>query len=226
MGLNDYTVRLETRPEKRIGSDALWDKAENGLMDALKALGMPYTIAAGDGAFYGPKLAFIVHDAIGREWGCGTLQLDFNLPERLDAAYTGEDGNKHRPVMLHRAIFGAIERFIGILIENYAGKLPMWLMPVQCVVASITSDADEYARKVHAELKNKGIRAELDLRNEKINLKVREHSLQKVPALFVVGGREETDQTVAIRRLGSDGQQVIKMLDAVEALAIEAKPPY
>jgi threonyl-tRNA synthetase len=226
MGLNDYTVRLETRPEKRIGSDELWDKAENGLMDALKALGMPYTIAAGDGAFYGPKLAFIVRDAIGREWGCGTLQLDFNLPERLDAAYTGEDGNKHRPVMLHRAIFGAIERFIGILIENYAGKLPMWLMPVQCVVASITSDADEYARKVHAELKNKGIRAELDLRNEKINLKVREHSLQKVPALFVVGGREETDQTVAIRRLGSDGQQVIKMLDAVEALAIEAKPPY
>jgi threonyl-tRNA synthetase len=226
MGLNDYTVRLETRPEKRIGSDELWDKAENGLMEALKALGMPYTIAAGDGAFYGPKLAFIVRDAIGREWGCGTLQLDFNLPERLDAAYTGEDGNKHRPVMLHRAIFGAIERFIGILIENYAGKLPMWLMPVQCVVASITSDADEYARKVHAELKNKGIRAELDLRNEKINLKVREHSLQKVPALFVVGGREETDQTVAIRRLGSDGQQVIKMLDAVEALAIEAKPPY
>lgn len=226
MGLNDYTVRLETRPEKRIGSDALWDKAEQGLMDALKALNMPYTIAEGDGAFYGPKLAFIVRDAIGREWGCGTLQLDFNLPERLDAAYTGEDGNKHRPVMLHRAIFGAIERFIGILIENYAGKLPMWLMPVQCVVASITSDADEYAHKVHAELKKHGIRAEIDLRNEKINLKVREHSLQKVPALFVVGAREEAEQTVAIRRLGSDGQQVINMLEAIESLAIEAKPPY
>jgi len=226
MGLNDYTVRLETRPEKRIGSDELWDKAENGLMDALKALGMPYTIAEGDGAFYGPKLAFIIRDAIGREWGCGTLQLDFNLPERLDAGYTGEDGNKHRPVMLHRAIFGAIERFIGIMIENYAGKLPMWLMPVQCVVASITSDADNYAREVHADLKKRGIRAELDLRNEKINLKVREHSLQKVPALFVVGAREEAERTVAIRRLGSDAQQVIKLTDAAESLANEAKPPY
>ena len=226
LGFDNYVIKLETRPENRIGSDELWDKAENGLKDALENLGMKYTISPGDGAFYGPKMAFIIKDAIGREWGCATLQLDFNLPERLDASYTGEDGNKHRPVMLHRAVLGSIERFIGILIENYAGKLPMWLMPVQCVVASITSDADDYARKVHAELKNKGIRAELDLRNEKINLKVREHSLQKVPALFVVGGREETDQTVAIRRLGSDGQQVIKMTEAVESLAIEAKPPY
>jgi threonyl-tRNA synthetase len=226
LGFDNYVIKLETRPENRIGSDELWDKAENGLKDALENLGMKYTISPGDGAFYGPKMAFIIRDAIGREWGCATLQLDFNLPERLDASYTGEDGNKHRPVMLHRAILGSIERFIGIMIENYAGKLPMWLMPVQCVVASITSDADDYARKVHAELKNKGIRAELDLRNEKINLKVREHSLQKVPALFVVGGREETDQTVAIRRLGSDGQQIIKMTEAVESLAIEAKPPY
>lgn len=225
-GFNNYVVKLETRPEKRIGSDELWDKAENGLKEAIDKLGMNYEISPGDGAFYGPKLAFIVRDAIGREWGCATLQLDFNLPDRLDASYTGEDGQKHRPVMLHRAVLGSIERFIGILIENFAGKFPMWLAPVQCVVASITSDADDYARKVHAQLKEKGIRAELDLRNEKINLKVREHSLQKVPALYVVGAREETDQTVAIRRLGSDGQSIVKLSEAVESLANEAKPPY
>lgn len=226
LGFDNYVVKLETRPEKRIGSDALWDKAENGLKEAIDKLGMTYEISPGDGAFYGPKLAFIVRDAIGREWGCATLQLDFNLPERLDASYTGEDGQKHRPVMLHRAVLGSIERFIGILIENYAGKFPMWLAPVQCVVASITSDADDYARQVHAQLRDKGIRAELDLRNEKINLKVREHSLQKVPALYVVGAREETDQTVAIRRLGSDGQSIVKLAEAVEALANEAKAPY
>lgn len=226
LGFDNYSIKLETRPENRIGSDELWDKAENGLKDALENLKMDYSISPGDGAFYGPKLAFIVRDAIGREWGCATLQLDFNLPERLDASYTGEDGNKHRPVMLHRAVLGSIERFIGILIENYAGKFPMWLAPVQCVVASITSDADHYARKVHADLKERGIRAELDLRNEKINLKVREHSLQKVPALYVVGAREETDQTVAIRRLGSDSQSIVKLAEAVEALANEAKPPY
>lgn len=226
LGFDNYVVKLETRPEKRIGSDELWDKAEAGLKEAIDKLGMTYEISEGDGAFYGPKLAFIVRDAIGREWGCATLQLDFNLPDRLDASYTGEDGQKHRPVMLHRAVLGSIERFIGILIENYAGKFPMWLAPVQCVVASITSDADDYARKVHAELKEKGIRAELDLRNEKINLKVREHSLQKVPALYVVGAREETDQTVAIRRLGSDGQSIVSLAEAVEALANEAKAPY
>jgi threonyl-tRNA synthetase len=204
----------------------LWDKAEGGLKDALEKLEMDYTISPGDGAFYGPKLAFIVRDAIGREWGCATLQLDFNLPERLNAEYIGEDGARHRPVMLHRAVLGSIERFIGILIENYAGKLPMWLMPTQCVVAPITSEADDYAREVYEELKKRGIRAEIDLRNEKINLKVREHSLQKVPALFVVGAREAADRTVAIRRLGSDGQQVISLSDAAEALANEAKPPY
>lgn len=226
LGMDNFTVRLETRPEKRIGSDELWDKAEGGLKQALEKLGMPYTIAEGDGAFYGPKLAFIIRDAIGREWGCGTIQLDFNLPERLDANYIGEDGQRHRPVMLHRAVLGAIERFIGIMLENYAGKLPMWLMPVQCVVASITGDADDYARKVYGELKKQGIRVELDLRNEKINLKVREHSLQKVPALFVVGAREEADQTIAIRRLGSDAQNIVKLVEAVEALANEAKPPY
>lgn len=226
LGFDDYVVKLETRPEKRIGSDELWDKAENGLKEAVDKLGMTYEISPGDGAFYGPKLAFIVRDAIGREWGCATLQLDFNLPDRLDASYTGEDGQKHRPVMLHRAVLGSIERFIGILIENFAGKFPMWLAPVQCVVASITSEADDYARKVCDQLREKGIRAELDLRNEKINLKVREHSLQKVPALYVVGAREEADQTVAIRRLGSDGQSIVKLSEAVEALANEAKAPY
>ncbi|MFA7277005.1 MAG: threonine--tRNA ligase [Pseudobdellovibrionaceae bacterium] len=226
LGFDNYVIKLETRPEKRIGSDELWDKAENGLKDALEKLEMDYTISPGDGAFYGPKLAFIIRDAIGREWGCATLQLDFNLPERLDASYTGEDGNRHRPVMLHRAILGSIERFIGIMIENYAGKLPLWLMPVQCVVATITSEADSYAEEVLAALKKAGLRVELDKRNEKINLKVREHSLQKVPVMFVVGAREATEQTVAIRRLGSDGQELKKMQEAVETLAFEAKPPY
>ena len=226
LGFNDYVVKLETRPEKRIGSDDLWDKAENGLKEALDKLGMRYTISPGDGAFYGPKLAYIVRDAIGREWGCGTLQLDFNLPERLDASYIGEDGQKHRPVMLHRAILGALERFIGIMIENYAGKFPMWLAPVQCVVASITTDANPYAEKVFEKLKAAGIRAELDDRNEKINYKVREHSLQKVPVMFVVGAREAQEQTVAIRRLGSQDQSVEPMLKAVEDLAVSAKPPY
>ncbi len=226
LGFNNITIKVATRPEKRVGTDEQWDKAEKALIEALNQQKLEYTIAEGDGAFYGPKYEFHIKDAIGRSWTCGTFQLDYNLPERLDAFYIGEDGQRHRPVMLHRAILGSIERFIGIMIENYAGKLPMWLMPVQCVVASITGDADNYAREVHAELKKHGIRVELDLRNEKINLKVREHSLQKVPALFVVGAREETDKTVAIRRLGSDGQQVIKMTDAVESLAIEAKPPY
>lgn len=226
MGFNDYAIRLETRPEKRIGSDELWDRAENGLKDALEKLGMPYTVAQGDGAFYGPKLAYIIRDAIGREWGCGTLQIDFNLPERLDAAYTGEDGNKHRPVMLHRAIFGAIERFIGIMIENYAGKLPLWLAPVQCVVAPITSEAGAYAETVYESLKAAGIRAELDARNEKINYKIRDHSVKKIPVMFVVGKREAEDQTVAIRRLGGEDQNVQPLEKAIEELALSCKPPY
>jgi threonyl-tRNA synthetase len=226
LGFDDYEVKLETRPENRIGSDALWDKAEAGLENALKKLGMPYIISPGDGAFYGPKLAFIVRDAIGREWGCGTIQLDFNLPERLDALYTAEDGSRQRPVMLHRAILGSIERWIGIMIENYAGKLPLWLAPVQCVVATITSEADEYAKDVLRELKAKGIRAELDLRNEKINYKVREHSLQKVPYLFVVGKREAEERNVAIRQLGVEQQQVINVDVAIEDLQNAARPPY
>lgn len=226
LGFNDYMVKLETRPENRIGSDALWDKAEAGLEEALQKLGMPYTISPGDGAFYGPKLAFIIKDAIGREWGCGTLQLDFNLPERLDASFVGSDGEKHRPVMLHRAILGSIERWIGIMIESYAGKLPMWLAPTQCVVAPITSDFDGYAKEVHQALLDAGIRAEVDLRNEKINYKVREHSLAKVPAIWAVGGREAENRTVAIRRLGEQGQKVENLAEAIESLAKESNPPY
>jgi threonyl-tRNA synthetase len=226
LGFEGTIVKLETRPEKRVGSDDLWDKAEAGLMDALKELGMKYEIAPGDGAFYGPKLAFIVRDAIGREWGCATLQLDFNLPERLDANYIGEDGGKHRPVMLHRAILGSIERFIGILIENYAGKLPTWLAPVQCVVATITSEADTYAKEVFEALQARGLRVELDVRNEKINYKVREHSLAKVPYMFVVGAREAAEKTVAIRTLGSQDQQFKPLDQALADLANAANPPY
>ncbi len=226
LGFNDYSIKLETRPEKRIGSDALWDKAEAGLENALKELGMDYTISPGDGAFYGPKLAFIVRDAIGREWGCATLQLDFNLPERLDANYIGEDGNRHRPVMLHRAVLGSIERFIGILIENYAGKLPLWLAPVQCVVATITSEADEYAKELAQELQAAGIKVNLDTRNETINLKVREHSLAKVSTLFVVGARESSERKVAIRRLGSDRQEFVARDQAVADLIEAAKAPF
>ena len=226
LGFDNYVVKLETRPEKRIGSDDLWDKAEAGLQNALDKLGMKYEISPGDGAFYGPKLAFIIRDAIGREWGCGTLQLDFNLPERLDANYIGEDSSKHRPVMLHRAVLGSIERFIGILIENYAGKLPLWLAPTQVVVASITNDANPYAEEVYEKLKAAGLRAELDVRNEKINYKVREHSVGKVPNLFVVGMREMEERKVAIRRLGSDGQDVQPLDDALEAITQACRAPY
>lgn len=226
LGFDDYKVVFETRPETRIGSDELWDKAEEALEGALKEMNIPYDLSEGDGAFYGPKVGFIIRDAIGREWGCGTLQLDFNLPERLDATYVSEDGSKQRPVMLHRAALGALERFIGIMIESYAGKLPMWLTPVQCVVATITGDADDYGREVHKALLAKGIRAELDIRNEKINYKVREHSVAKVPALFVVGAREAEEKTVAIRRLGSKDQNVESLEKAIESLALEAKAPY
>lgn len=226
LGFDNYVVKLETRPEKRIGSDELWDKAEAGLQNALEKLGMKYEISPGDGAFYGPKLAFIIRDAIGREWGCGTLQLDFNLPERLDASYIGDDSSKHRPVMLHRAVLGSIERFIGILIENYAGKLPLWLAPTQVVVASITNDANPYAEEVYEKLKAAGLRAELDIRNEKINYKVREHSVGKVPNLFVVGMREMEERKVAIRRLGSDGQDVQSLDAALEAITQACRAPY
>ncbi len=226
LGFEDYKITFETRPEIRIGSDDLWDKAEIALENALKEMGFEYEVCEGDGAFYGPKVGFVIRDAIGREWGCGTLQLDFNLPERLNSNFIDQDGSKQRPVMLHRAALGALERFIGIMIESYAGKLPLWLQPVQCVVATITGDANDYAQKVYDNLIAAGIRAELDVCNEKINKKVREHSLAKVPALFVVGMREAEEQKVAIRRLGSQAQDIESLEKAVESLALEAKPPY
>ncbi len=226
LGFDDVKVALSLRPETRVGDDALWDKAEEGLRQALVETGLEFVEEEGEGAFYGPKIDYQVRDAIGRTWQCGTLQLDFNLPERLDASYIGKDGEKHRPVMLHRAILGSLERFIGVMIESYAGKLPLWLAPVQCVVAPIVSDFDDYATEVFEALKEAGIRAEVDLRNEKINYKVREHSVKKAPALFVVGAREAEDRTVAIRRLGSKDQNVEDMVAAIKSLAEECKPPY
>jgi threonyl-tRNA synthetase len=226
LGFEDLNVKLALRPDNKAGDDATWDKAEQGLRDALDAAGLEYEDLPNEGAFYGPKIEFHLKDAIGRTWQCGTLQLDFVLPERLDATYIGEDGNKHRPVMLHRAILGTLERFIGIMIENYAGKLPLWLAPVQCVVATVTGTADEYAKDIHQQLLDAGIRAELDIRNEKINYKVREHSVKKVPNLFVVGAREAEEKTVAIRRLGSKDQSVEAFDAALVALVDAAKPPF
>lgn len=225
LGFDNIAVKLATRPEVRAGEDATWDKAEAGLEDALKAAGLEYEITPGEGAFYGPKLEFHLKDAIGRSWQCGTLQLDFVLPERLDAAYVGEDGEKHRPVMLHRAVLGTLERFIGILIENYEGKFPLWLAPVQAVVATITSDADEYAAEVADALQAAGLRVELDTRNEKINYKVREHSVGKVPAIVVVGRKEADEKAVSIRRLGSKHQTVMSLEEALASLRDEALPP-
>ena len=224
-GFEEVHVRFADRPPVRAGSDEVWDRAEAALRRAVEATGLPYVMNPGEGAFYGPKLEFVLRDAIGREWQCGTLQLDFVLPERLDATYIGEDGAKHRPVMLHRAIFGSLERFIGILIENYAGKFPLWLAPLQVVVATITSDADSYAAEVKAALDAAGLRAELDLRNEKINYKVREHSLAKVPVLFVVGKREAEMRTVAVRRLGGNAQENLALEEAVHRLRSEAASP-
>ena len=226
VGFTDVRVRLALRPDARAGTDETWDKAENGLRAAMKAANLEYTEAPGDGAFYGPKLEFHLRDAIGRSWQLGTLQLDFVLPERLNANYIGEDGQKHRPVMLHRAAFGSMERFIGVMIENYAGKLPLWMTPVQCVVTTITSEADTYAKEVYEALREAGIRVELDLRNEKINYKVREHSLAKVPVMFVVGAREATEKKVAIRRLGSQDQTVIELATAIENLEQDCQAPF
>ncbi len=227
LGFKDVKIVLALRPDERAGTDEVWDKAENGLRQALIEAGLEFEEAENEGAFYGPKIEYHIRDAIGRSWQCGTLQLDFVLPERLDASYIGEDGGKHRPVMLHRAILGSMERFIGVMIESYAGKLPLWLAPVQCVVATITGSADDYAREVYESLKAVGIRAELDIRNEKINYKVREHSaVTKIPTLFVVGAREAEEKTVAIRRLGSKNQTVEPKEKAIEELAIACKPPY
>jgi len=226
LGFPDYQVKLATRPEQRIGSDEEWDRAETDLETALKETGLDYEVLPGEGAFYGPKLEFHLQDAIGRTWQCGTLQLDPQMPQRLGASYVAADGEKRSPLMLHRAILGTFERFIGILIEHYAGKFPLWLAPVQAVVATIVSEADDYAKAVVAKLESRGIRVETDLRNEKINYKVREHSLAKVPLLLVVGKREADEGTVAIRRLGSDEHQKMMSVDeAVEAIAAEIVPP-
>jgi threonyl-tRNA synthetase len=225
LGFTDVRVRLADRPALRAGSDETWDRAERDLREAIDASGVPYDLAPGEGAFYGPKLEFHLRDTIGRSWQCGTLQLDFILPERLDANYIGEDGQKHRPVMLHRAIFGSMERFIGVLIENFAGKFPLWLAPVQIVVTTITSDADDYARQVKAAVDAAGLRAVIDLRNEKINYKVREHSLAKVPVMLVVGKREAETGGVAMRRLGVEKQEVLALPDAVNRLKSEAVSP-
>jgi len=225
LGFEGWRIKLSTRPEKRIGSEESWDRAEAALGNACKAAGHDYVVFPGEGAFYGPKLEFVLTDAIGRDWQCGTLQVDPNLPERLDAEYVGADGAKHRPIMLHRAVLGSFERFIGILIENSSGKLPMWLAPTQVVVATIVSEADEYGQKLVDQLRAAGIRAELDTRNEKINYKVREHSVQKVPLMFVVGRREAEENTVSVRRLGTEGQKVIPAMDAIVELMAEGTPP-
>jgi threonyl-tRNA synthetase len=219
------SVKLALRPEVRGGTDEIWDVAEAKLERAARAAGVEVEMLPDEGAFYGPKLEFHLRDAIGRTWQCGTLQLDFVLPERLDATYVAEDGSKQRPVMLHRAIFGSVERFIGVMIENYAGAFPLWLSPVQVVVATITSDADEYACKVAETLRAKGLRVDTDLRNEKINYKVREHSLAKVPVIAVVGRREAELGQVALRRLGSDRQEVLDLESAANGLALQASPP-
>ena len=225
LGFDTWRIKLSTRPEKRIGTEESWDHTEAALANAVTAAGHSYEIFEGEGAFYGPKLEFVLTDAIGRDWQCGTLQVDPNLPERLDAEYVGEDGQKHRPVMLHRAVLGSFERFIGMLIENFAGKLPLWLAPRQVVVASIVSDADPYVHEVVAALTAAGIRAEADTRNEKINYKVREHSLGKVPVIMAVGQKEVADRTVSIRRLDQQGSRTQTLADAVAALAAEATPP-
>jgi threonyl-tRNA synthetase len=226
LGFPDYQVKLATRPDQRIGSEEDWDRAEADLEQALKETGLDYEVLPGEGAFYGPKLEFHLTDAIGRTWQCGTHQLDPNMPERLGAVYIGADGEKHHPLMLHRAILGTFERFIGIMIEHYAGRLPLWLAPVQAVVATIVSDADTYAEDVAAKLAAAGIRVETDLRNEKINYKVREHSLAKVPLLLVVGKREAEEGTIALRRLGSDEHQKMMSVDEVVAmLCAETVPP-
>ena len=223
LGFKEFDIKLSTRPEMRVGSDEIWDKAETALESAIKNLGYPYRIDEGDGAFYGPKLDFVLTDAIGREWQCGTFQLDFNLAERLDAQYVGEDGNKHYPVMIHRAVLGSFERFIGILIENYAGKLPFWLAPKQVVVASIVSEVNDYADEIANMLKKQGIRAEVDLRNEKIGYKVREHSTKKVPFIFAIGNNEKDERSVSIRQIGSTDTSSMSLDEGIEFICGQNK---
>lgn len=222
MGFEDIIIKFADRPERRVGADDVWDRAENALKQAMDTLGLNYTYNPGEGAFYGPKIEFVLRDAIGRDWQCGTLQVDLNLPNRLGATYIGEDGSRHTPVLLHRAIFGSLERFIGIMLEHYAGNLPFWLAPKQIVITTITSDADEYAHKVAQQMESAGLRIEMDLRNEKINYKVREHSLMKIPVLIALGKREVEEGTVSIRRLGQKGQKVISLAEAIHTLSDES----
>ncbi|MGB0568767.1 MAG: threonine--tRNA ligase [Paracoccaceae bacterium] len=225
LGFENFSIKFSDRPEQRAGSDEVWDKSENALRSATEAAGYDFELNPGEGAFYGPKLEFVLTDAIGRDWQCGTLQVDFVLPERLDANYIAEDGQKHRPVMLHRAVLGSFERFIGILIESSAGRLPFWLAPRQVVVAAIVSDANEYCQEVVAALRAKGVRAELDLRNEKINYKVREHSVGKVPVILACGMREVEERSVSVRRLGEKQTSTSSLEEIVSTLTIEAKAP-
>ncbi len=225
LGFNDVIVKFSDRPEKRAGTDATWDKAEGALREAVEAAGLEYTMNPGEGAFYGPKLEFTLRDAIGRDWQCGTIQVDFVLPERLDATYIGADGAKHRPVMLHRAILGAFERFIGILIEQYAGRFPLWLAPVQVAVATVTNDADAYAEEVRKILEKQGIRAILDNSSDKISYKVRQHSLNKIPVILAIGKKEMEERKVSVRRLGSDAQEVLALDELVSKMVDEAKVP-
>ena len=224
-GFEDVHVKLSTRPENRIGSDESWDLSEGALKTALERAGMSYTIFEGEGAFYGPKLEYVLRDAIGRDWQCGTLQVDYNLPERFGSTYVSASGEKLAPVMLHRALFGSLERFIGILIENWEGKLPFWLAPRQVVVASIISDADDYVYEVVDALKAAGVQAEADIRNEKINYKVREHSVGKVPVILAIGAREVEERTVTVRRLGEKQTKVEALEAVISALSLEATPP-
>ena len=221
LGFKDFNIKLSTRPEVRVGSDKTWDKAEQALESAIKNLGYPYKLDEGDGAFYGPKLDFVLTDAIGRAWQCGTFQLDFNLADRLGAEFVGEDGKKHTPVMIHRAVLGSFERFIGILIENYSGKLPFWLAPKQVVIASIVSEVNDYVTEIQELFKNKGLRTEADLRNEKISYKVREHSSKKVPIILAIGKNEKADNTVSIRRIGSNDSKVMDLDKAVQEIVKE-----
>jgi threonyl-tRNA synthetase len=222
-GFEDVMIKFADRPTVRVGDDAVWDQAEAALITALEESGLTYTRNPGEGAFYGPKLEFVLRDAIGRDWQCGTHQVDLNMPARLGATYVGEDGQKHTPVMLHRAIFGSLERFIGILLEHHAGNLPLWLAPTQAKVLTITSDADQYAIDVVTRLRQAGINADADLRNEKISYKVREHSVAKVPVLMAVGQREVDQDMVALRRLGSKQQKVVPVVDAIAELADEIR---
>ena len=224
-GFDDIRIKFSDRPAKRVGSDQTWDKAEAALLAAVQATGLPYGHNPGEGAFYGPKLEFVLRDAIGRDWQCGTLQVDLNLPERLNCLYTGEDGQKHRPVMLHRALFGSLERFTGILLEHHAGRLPLWLAPVQAVAATITADADDYAREVTGLLRRQGIRVEADLRNEKIGYKIREHSHAKVPLLLIAGKREAEQRTISVRRLGGENAETMSLDALLSTLPGQAYPP-